>query len=197
MAVSIAGLIGVSLGVAAGYFGGVIDEATGRLVDAQLAFPELILAVAIVNTFGASLTNVMIVIGLTSYPASYRLARGQVLQAKEYEYVTAARALGASELRLIGRHILPNVVNPLIINLSITAGSAVLLQSTLGFFGLGPAVGTPDWGRMFFDALANYRIQPWLIFGPGMVIFISVLSFYILGDALRDAFDPRLRGSRV
>src|SRR6266545_2686220 len=120
MAVSMAGLIGVSLGVAAGYFGGFIDEATGQIVDAQLAFPELILALAIVNTFGASLTNVMIVIGLTSYPQSYRLARGQVLQAKEYEYVAAARSLGASELRLIGRHILPNVVNPLIINLSIT-----------------------------------------------------------------------------
>jgi peptide/nickel transport system permease protein len=138
----------------------------------------------------------MIVIGLTSYPASYRLTRGQVLQAKQFEYVTAARALGASELRLIYRHILPNVINPLIVYVSIAAGSAVLLQSTLGFFGLGPAIGTPDWGAMFFDALANYRVQPWLIVGPGLAVFISIFCFYMLGEALEDALDPKRNGAR-
>jgi ABC-type dipeptide/oligopeptide/nickel transport system permease subunit len=197
MAVGIAAIIGIGLGLAAGYFGGIIDEVTGRLVDAQLAFPELLLAVAIVNTFGASLLNVMIVVGLTSYPASYRLTRGQTLQAKQFEYVTAARSLGASEPRLILRHILPNILSPLIVQTSLAAGSAVLLQSTLSFFGLGPSIGTPDWGFMFQDALANYRVQPWLMLGPGLAVFISVFSFYMLGDALQDALAPDRRGGTL
>jgi len=196
MAVAISATLGIGMGVSAGYFGGPVDQVTGRLVDAQLAFPELILAIAMVNAFGTSLFNVMIVIGLTRYPTYYRLARGQVLQAKEFEYVTAARSVGASELRLMARHIFPNILSPLIIASSLALGGAVLLQSTLGFVGLGPKVGTPDWGQMFFDALANYRLQPWLIFGPGLAVFITVLSFYMLGDALRDALDPALRGRR-
>jgi peptide/nickel transport system permease protein len=197
MAVTIAAAVGVVMGVSAGYLGGAVDQVTGRLVDAQLAFPELILALAIVNAFGASLFNVMLVIGLTSYPGYYRLARGQVLQAREFEYVTAARSLGASETRIMARHIFPNIVGPLIIASSLALGGAVLLQSTLGFFGLGPKAGTPDWGLMFFDALNNYRLQPWLILGPGLAVSLSVLSFYVLGDALRDALDPRLRGRRI
>jgi peptide/nickel transport system permease protein len=197
MAVLLAAIIGVGLGLMAGYFGGAIDEVTGRLVDAQLAFPELLLALAIVSAFGASLFNVMIVIGLTSYPGAYRLIRGQVLQAKAQEYVAAARSLGATEARIVVRHILPNIVNPLIVHLSLAAGGAVLLQSTLGFVGLGPAIGTPDWGLMFFDALANYRLQPWLILGPGLAVFVSVFSFYMLGDALQDAWDPRRRNERI
>jgi peptide/nickel transport system permease protein len=197
MAVSIAAVMGVGMGVAAGFLGGVVDQTTGRLVDAQLAFPELILALAIVNAFGASLFNVMLVIGLTSYPGYYRLARGQVLQAREFEYVTAAKSLGASQTRIMVRHILPNILGPLIIASSLALGGAVLLQSTLGFFGLGPKAGTPDWGQMFFDSLNNYRLQPWLILGPGLAVSISVLSFYMIGDALRDALDPHLRGRRV
>jgi ABC-type dipeptide/oligopeptide/nickel transport system permease subunit len=196
MAVTLAGVVGITLGVLAGYYGGLVDQLTGRLVDAQLAFPELILAIAIVNAFGASLVNVMLVVGLTSYPGYYRLARGQVLQVREFEFVTAARALGASERRIMSRHIFPNILSPLIIAFSLAAGGAVLLQSTLGFFGLGPAAGTPDWGLMFFDALANFRLQPWLIFGPGIAVSLTVLSFYVLGDALRDALDPSLRGRR-
>jgi ABC-type dipeptide/oligopeptide/nickel transport system permease subunit len=193
-AVTIAAVLGVSLGIAAGYFGGFADQATGRLVDAQLAFPELILALAIVNAFGASLLNVMVVIGFASYPGYYRLTRGQVLQARETEYIIAARSLGASERRIMLRHILPNVMGPLLIAFSLAAGGAVLLQSTLGFFGLGPEAGTPDWGMMFFDALANFRLQPWLILGPGLAVSLTVLCFYTLGDALRDALDPALRG---
>lgn len=197
MAVAMAATVGIAMGVSAGYLGGALDQATGRLVDAQLAFPELILALAIVNAFGASLLNVMLVVGLTSYPGYYRLARGQVLQARAFEYVTAARSLGASETRIMARHILPNIMGPLIIASSLALGGAVLLQSTLGFFGLGPKAGTPDWGLMFFDALNNYRLQPWLILGPGLAVSLSVLSFYILGDALRDALDPRLRRRRI
>ena len=197
MAVALSALIGITMGVAAGYFGGVLDTLTGRLVDAQLAFPELILALAIVNAFGTSLVNVMLVIGLTSYPGYYRLARGQVLQVRNFEYVTAARTLGGSEAHVIARHILPNILSPLIIATSLACGGAVLLQSTLGFFGLGPKAGTPDWGLMFFDALNNFRLQPWLILGPGLAVSLTVLSFYMLGDALRDALDPYLRGRRA
>jgi len=196
MAVTLAGVVGITLGVLAGYYGGLIDQVTGRIVDAQLAFPELILAIAIVNAFGASLFNVMLVVGFASYPGYYRLARGQVLQVREFEFVTAARALGASERRIMARHIFPNILSPLIIAFSLAAGGAVLLQSTLGFFGLGPKAGTPDWGLMFFDALANFRLQPWLIFGPGIAVSLTVLSFYVLGDALRDALDPSLRGRK-
>jgi peptide/nickel transport system permease protein len=196
LAVSIAALVGVTMGALAGYFGGAADQVTGRLVDAQLAFPELILAVAVVNAFGANLLNVMLVIGLTSYPGYYRLTRGQVLQARSFDYVLAARALGASEGRIVLRHILPNILSPLLIAFSLAAGGAILLQTTLGFFGLGPPAGTPDWGRMFFDALADFRRQPWLVLGPGLAVSLVVLCFYTLGDALRDALDPALRGRR-
>jgi peptide/nickel transport system permease protein len=196
MAVTIAAVLGVSLGVTSGYYGGPLDLLAGRIVDAQLAFPELILAIAIVNAFGASLFNVMLVVGLTSYPGYYRLARGQVLQARELEYVSAARTIGASETRIMARHILPNILSPLIIAFSLAAGGAILLQSTLGFFGLGPKAGTPDWGLMFFDALANFRLQPWLIFGPGLAVSLTVLCFYLLGDAFRDALDPSTRGRK-
>ncbi len=197
MAVSISAVLGITMGIAAGYFGGIADQVTGRLVDSQLAFPELILAFAIVSAFGQSLLNIMLVIGLTGYPVYYRLTRGQVLQAREFEFVTAAKATGGSEAHIMLRHVLPNILNPLIIASSLACGGAVLLQSTLGFFGLGPKAGTPDWGQMFFDALNNFRLQPWLIFGPGLAVSITVLSFYMLGDALRDALDPHLRGRRL
>jgi ABC-type dipeptide/oligopeptide/nickel transport system permease subunit len=196
-AVSGAAVFGIGLGIAAGYFGGPLDDLSGRVVDAQLAFPELILAIALVNAFGTSIFNVILVLGLTYYPQYYRLARGQVLQAREFEYVTAVRSLGGSGLRVLGRHILPNVLSPLIIAFSFALGGAVLVQASLGFLGLGPKAGTPDWGLMFLDALNNYRLQPWLIFGPGLAVFVSVLSFYVLGDAFRDALDPKLRASRV
>lgn len=197
LAVVIAASIGIAAGVISGYFGGWGDQILGRLCDAQQAFPELILALAIVAALGQSLLVVIVVLSLGAWPAYYRLARGQVLQARELEYVNAARAMGASELRMMVRHILPNITNPLIIATSLAAGGAVLLQSNLGFFGLGPAAGTADWGSMFFDGLNNFRIQPWLVVGPGLAVFISVLAFYQLGDALRDALDPYLRNRRA
>jgi peptide/nickel transport system permease protein len=197
MAVALSAVSGITMGIVAGHFGGAADQLTGRLVDAQLAFPELILALTIVAVFGQSIFNVMVVVGLSGYPAYYRLARGQVLQAREFEYVKAARSVGAGDGRIMFRHILPNISNPLIIQTSLAAGTAVLLQASLGFFGLGPKAGTADWGSMFFDGLNNFRLQPWLVFGPGFAVFISVLSFFMIGDALRDALDPHLRGRRV
>lgn len=197
LAVVIAATVGIAFGVISGYFGGWADQALGRFCDAQQAFPELILALAIVAALGQSLLIVIVVLSLGAWPGYFRLARGQVLQARELEYVNAARSMGASELRLMLRHILPNITNPLIIATSLAAGGAVLLQSNLGFFGLGPKAGTADWGSMFFDGLNNFRIQPWLVVGPGLAVFISVLAFYQLGDALRDALDPYLRNRRA
>ncbi len=194
LAVVVSAGLGISLGILSGFFGGLIDTITGRLVDAQLAFPELILAIAVVNAFGASLVNVMLIVGLGRFPGYYRLTRGQVLQAREFEYVTAARALGASSPRLMLQHILPNILNPLLITTSFAAGGAVLTLSALGFVGLGPKAGQPDWGAMFNEALTNFRLQPWMVFGPGMAVFLTVLSFYVLGDALRDWLDPHRRG---
>ena len=194
MSVAVSAAIGIILGVLAGYMGGILDQIAGRWVDAQIAFPELILAIAIVNAFGASLINVMLVVGLGRFPGYFRLTRGQVIQAREFEYVNAARALGASQTRLMFRHIFPNILNPLIIQTSLSAGGAVLTLSALSFIGLGPKAGSPDWGQMFNDALTAFRQQPWLVFGPGIAVFLTVLSFYMLGDALRDALDPHLRG---
>jgi peptide/nickel transport system permease protein len=195
-AVGVAAFLGIILGVVAGYYGGLIDTIVGRWVDAQLAFPNLLALIALVSAFGRSLTVVMIVVGIVSFPQYYRLTRGQVLQVREFDYVNAARALGASRTRQMFRHILPNSLNPLIILTSLAAGGAVLTLSNLSFLGLGPSNANADWGAMFNDALTNFRLQPWLVVGPGVCVFISVLSFYMLGDALRDILDPRLRAGK-
>ncbi len=194
--VAIAAGVGVVLGVLAGFFGGILDLAIGRWVDAQIAFPSLLLLIALINAFGAKMLTVMIVVGLVNFPGYFRLTRGQVLQVREFDYVNAARALGASTPRLMFRHVLPNSLNPLIIQTSLAAGGAVLLLSNLSFLGLAPKSRYPDWGAMFLDALTNFRLQPWLVLGPGLAVFVTVLSFYMLGDALRDIIDPRMRGAK-
>lgn len=194
--VAIAATVGVVLGVLAGFFGGLLDLAIGRWVDAQIAFPSLLLLIALINAFGAKLLTVMIVVGLVNFPGYFRLTRGQVLQVREFDFVNAARALGASTPRLMFRHVLPNSLNPLIIQTSLAAGGAVLLLSNLSFLGLAPKSKYPDWGAMFLDALTNFRLQPWLVLGPGLAVFLTVLSFYMLGDALRDIIDPRMRGAK-
>lgn len=195
-AVAIGATLGIFLGVLAGYYGGVIDLLMGRWVDAQIAFPSLLLLIALVNAFGNRVELVTVVIGFVSFPGYYRLTRGQVLQVREFDFVASARALGASTWRVMFRHILPNSLNPLIIQTSLAAGGSVLTLSSLSFLGLGPKAGNADWGQMFNSALTNFRLQPWLVFGPGLAVFITVLSFYMLGDALRDVLDPRLRGSK-
>jgi peptide/nickel transport system permease protein len=195
VAVMIGAVLGITLGVMSGFFGGVLDMVLGRIVDAQIAFPELILLLLIANTFRPGIWGITLILGITSYPGTYRLARGQVLQAREFDFVQAAGALGASTPRLMFRHILPNILNPLIITLTIAAGGSVLLLSTLTFLGLGPQAGTPDWGAMFNDGLNNIRLQPWLMFGPALAVVSTAFAFYMLGDALRDALDPKLRGA--
>jgi peptide/nickel transport system permease protein len=193
IAVTIALSFGVSMGLAAGYGGGATDQILSRFVDAMLAFPGVLLAIAVTSALGPSLRNAMIAVGIIQIPVYFRLARGQVLQAREHEYVTAAAVIGASRLRILVRHIVPNVANPLIIAASISSSTAILALAALGFIGVGPQPPDPDWGSMINTASGALSQAPWLSFGPGLAIFLTVFSFSMLGDALRDALDPRLR----
>jgi ABC-type dipeptide/oligopeptide/nickel transport system permease subunit len=171
----------------------VVDQVLGRLIDATLAFPGVLLAIAITNALGPSLRNAMIAIGIIGIPLYFRLTRGQVLQAREQEYVTAAAVIGASRLRILATHIMPNIANPLIVAASISSSTSILALAALGFIGIGPQPPDPDWGSMINTASGALSRSPWLSFGPGLAIFVTVFSFSMLGDALRDALDPRLR----
>jgi peptide/nickel transport system permease protein len=193
IAVSIALGFGVAMGLAAGYIGGLVDQVLGRVIDATLAFPGVLLAIAITNALGPSLRNAMIAIGIIGIPLYFRLTRGQVLQAREQEYVTAAAVIGASRLRILATHIMPNIANPLIVAASISSSTSILALAALGFIGIGPQPPDPDWGSMINTASGALSRSPWLSFGPGLAIFVTVFSFSMLGDALRDALDPRLR----
>jgi peptide/nickel transport system permease protein len=193
IAVSIALAGGVSLGLVAGYWGGKVDDLLSRMIDAMLAFPGILLAIAITSALGPSLKNAMIAVGIIGIPTYFRLTRGQVLQTREQDFVTAATVLGASKARIITRHIFPNIVNPLIIAASIASSGAILALAGLSFIGIGTQPPQSDWGSMIFAATGYLSRTPWLAFGPGVAIFLTVFSFYMLGDSLRDAFDPRLR----
>jgi len=193
IAVSIALGGGVAMGLAAGYVGGAVDQVLSRFVDAMLAFPGVLLAIAVTNALGPSLRNAMIAVGIIGIPLYFRLTRGQVLQARGHEYVTAAAVLGASQVRILTRHIMPNIANPLIVAASISSSTAILALAALSFIGIGPQPPDPDWGSMINAASGALNRSPWLSFGPGLAIFLTVFSFSMLGDGLRDALDPRLR----
>jgi peptide/nickel transport system permease protein len=193
IAVSIALGGGVSMGLAAGYLGGAIDQLLSRFIDAMLAFPGVLLAIAVTSALGPSLRNAMIAVGIIGIPLYFRLTRGQVLQARGQEYVVAASVLGASQVRILARHIMPNIANPLIVAASISSSTAILALAALSFIGIGPQPPDPDWGSMINAASGVLNRSPWLSFGPGLAIFLTVFSFSMLGDALRDALDPRLR----
>ncbi len=194
VAVAVGLTVGGLAGIAAGYRGGVTDLLLMRLVDGILAFPALILAIALVAALGPSLRNAMIAIGVVQVPVYARLARAQVLQLKSLDFVTAARALGASPMRIIGRHMLPNLMNPLIVQVSLSAAAAMLAEATLSFLGLSAPPPTPDWGFMI-NTGQRFLINGdwWMTLGPGLAICVAVFGFNWLGDALRDALDPRLR----
>jgi peptide/nickel transport system permease protein len=193
IAVTIALCFGVSMGLSAGYVGGFTDQLLSRVVDAMLAFPGVLLAIAVTSALGPSLRNAMIAVGIIQIPLYFRLTRGQVLQAREHEYVVAAAVIGATRLRILGRHIMPNIANPLIVAASISSSTSILALAALGFIGIGPQPPDPDWGSMINTASGALSQAPWLSFGPGLAIFLTVFSFSMLGDALRDALDPRLR----
>ena len=191
VSVSISVACGVPIGMLAGYLGGWADALISRVTDAMLACPFLILAIALAAFLGPSLTNAMIAIGISATPVFIRLTRAQVLAAKSEDYVEAARALGNPHLRIVLRHIFPNVLAPLIVQATLAIAAAVIAEASLSFLGLGQQPPAPSWGSMLNTA-RNYVDQaPWMAIWPGLSIFLLVLSFNLLGDGLRDALDPR------
>jgi peptide/nickel transport system permease protein/oligopeptide transport system permease protein len=191
VSVLIAMVVGVPFGLMAGYFGGWVDSLISRVTEALLAIPFLILAIALAAFLGPSLANAMIAIGVSAAPKFTRLTRGQVLAVKNEDYVQGARALGASDTRIIARHVLPNVMPPLIVQATITIATAIIAEASLSFLGLGLQPPNPSWGSMLNTA-KNFMTQaPWMSLFPGVAIFLAVLGFNLLGDGLRDALDPR------
>jgi peptide/nickel transport system permease protein len=196
ISVSIGLLVGTSLGLAAGYLGGKFDLLIMRGIDALLAFPALILAIAITSALGPQIQNAMIAIGIVAIPAYARLTRGQVLAVRAREYVVAARTIGASPLRIVMRHIFPNIMNTLIVQATLSTAFAILAEAALSFLGLGPQPPYPSWGQdINYSQRYLANLKWWMSVGPGIAIFTAVFGFNFLGDALRDALDPRLRRS--
>jgi peptide/nickel transport system permease protein len=193
VAVGIALVAGVTIGLVAGYWGGTLDQVLMRLMDALLAFPGLILALAITAALGSNLLNALIAIGIVGIPSYARLTRGQVLAVRELAYVEAARAMGTSHSRVLVRHVLPNVSAPLIVQTSLGVAFAILAEASLSFLGLGAQPPTPSWGAMVSLGRDYLDQAPWIVFAPGGAIFLAVLGFNFLGDALRDTLDPRIR----
>jgi len=191
--VAIAMAIGVPLGLAAGFLGGIIDGFISRFTDAMLACPFLILAIAFAAFLGPSLTNAMLAIGITATPLFIRLTRGQVLSIKAEEYIEAASAVGNPQWRIAVRHILPNILPQLMVQATLTIASAIIAEASMSFLGLGLQPPAPSWGSMLNSAQRFLSNAPWMALWPGMAIFMTVLSFNLLGDGLRDALDPRSR----
>jgi peptide/nickel transport system permease protein len=190
--VTFAIVIGTVLGAIAGYFGGWLDNAIMRVMDVLLAFPALLLAIAIVTVLGPGLINALIAIGIVSIPAYARVVRASVLSVREMDYVAASRALGGSSLHILFRRILPNALTPLIVQGTLGIASAILDAAALSFLGLGAQPPTPEWGSMLGAERNQIFSAPHLVFFPGLAIMLTVLAFNLLGDGLRDALDPRL-----
>ena len=188
----IALLLGVTLGAVAGYFGGIIDNIIMRIVDVVIAFPFLILAIAIVAIVGPSLTNMMLVLGCVVWINYARIIRGMFLSLKEEEFVVAARVIGAKDSRIIFRHVLPSTLGVIIVQATFGIASAILSASSLSYLGMGAQPPTPEWGAMLSEARPYLRTLPMMTFAPGLAIMITVLAINFVGDALRDAFDPRV-----
>lgn len=196
LAVVLGEAVGASLGLASAYFGGKVDLVMQRIADTIMSFPGLVFLLVVVSMLGQGITNAMFAISILIWPGANRVMRSAVLSVKENTYIEAARAIGASDLRIILRHIAPNVTSVLIIVASVTIGNAILLEASLGFLGLGVQPPTAAWGSMLSrQGRAFFERAPWMAFAPGLAISITVLAFNLLGDALRDVWDPRLRGT--
>jgi peptide/nickel transport system permease protein len=193
LVVAVAGLIGVPLGAIAGYYGGWIDDLLMRITDVFLAFPPLLLAIAIAAALGASFTNAMIAIAVTWWPWYARLVRAQTLSLRERYFVEAARSIGVSNLTIISRHILPNVLAPVLVQATMDIGSAILTGAAISFIGLGVQPPTADWGKMISTGRIYFIERPWFAGAAGAAIFLVTLAFNLLGDAVRDVADPRTR----
>ncbi len=192
IAVGIAIVAGVSLGLAGGYYGGLLDDGIGRTLDVVFAFPSILLALAIVGMLGPGLTNTMIAIGVVYIPVYARLARATTLSMRGSEFVTAAVASGANDLRILRTHILPNIAPPLVIQTSLSLSLAILAEASLSFLGLGTQPPDPSWGTMVNTGQRMIELSPWPVVFPGLAIIVAVLSLNLLGDGIRDALDPRL-----
>lgn len=194
LARSVSLLIGITLGAIAGYYGGIIDNIIMRLADVMFAFPSLLLAIAISVAMGEpNLYTTFLALGIVGWAGMARLVRGQVLSIREHEYIQAARALGVPDFRIIFRHILPNTLAPIIVSATIGIAGAIMGEATLSFLGLGIQPPNPSWGSMMSIGRDYLRSAPWLTIYPGIAIAITVFSFNLLGDGLRDALDPRLK----
>lgn len=184
-------LIGVPLGLAAGYFGGIVDQVLMRITDVFLAFPALLLSLALASVLSPSTRNATIAIALTWWPWYARLARGQAASVRGRPYVESAQALGLPQLRILVRHVLPNSVTPVIVQVSLDIGGVILTAAALSFLGLGAQDPTPEWGLMVSQGQAFFTTQWWLVTFPGVAILLAALSFNLLGDGLREVLDPR------
>lgn len=182
---------GLVLGLLAGFLGTLTDDLIMRTMDALLAFPGLILAIALSVVLGPSVSSVILALGIVAMPGMARLVRAQTLSVREFEFVTAARVLGAGAPRIVGRHVLPNVIGPVIVQGSLLLANAILLEAGLSFLGLGVRPPTPTWGEMLGRAYSQLERAPWLSIAPGATLFVVVIAFNLIGDGLRAAFDPR------
>ncbi len=193
IAAAIAAVAGVPLGVVAGLAGGALDALIGRVVDAMLAVPFLILAIALAAFLGPSLSNAMIAIGISAAPAFVRVARGATIDVATNDYIEAAVALGNPPWRVALKHVLPNIVPPLLVQATLALAVAIVAEASLSFLGLGQQPPAASWGSMLNSAQRFMTLAPWLALFPGLAVFLAVMAFNLLGDGLRDAFDPRAR----
>ena len=193
VAVGLATLIGLFVGALAGYYGGWVDQGLMRLVDLMLCFPAFFLILAVIAVLEPSIWNIMVVIGLTGWMGVARLVRAEFLSLREREFVTAARALGASDTRLIMRHMLPNALAPVMVSATLGVAGAILTESALSVLGLGVMPPTPSWGNILTAGKDNIEIAWWLSVFPGLAILVTVMSYNLLGEGIREAIDPRLK----
>jgi peptide/nickel transport system permease protein len=194
-AVLISGVLGMMIGLVAGYFGGTVDDFFMRLADIQLAFPFILLAIAVIGVLGPSLRNIIIVIGVSSWVVYARVVRGEVLSIRERDFVQAAIALGSRDGRILVRHVLPNAFTPWLVVATLDMARVIVIESALSFLGLGVQPPEASWGSMINAGRGYLRQAPWIVFGPGAALFVTVLGLNFLGDAVRDALDPRSRMS--
>jgi peptide/nickel transport system permease protein len=191
--VAIGVVAGCVLGLAAGFWGGLIDDVLMRVVDAVLSFPALVLALALGAVLGAGLSGVLVALGVVYTPTFARLMRGQVLTIRTREYVHAARLLGGRDWWILARHVLPNAATPIVVQASLSIGFAILAEASLSFLGLGVQPPDPAWGSMINAGRGYLQQAPWMVFGPGAALFLTVLGLNFVGDGIRDALDPRVR----
>jgi peptide/nickel transport system permease protein len=197
LATGIAVTIGVTVGAVAGYIGGWVDSLLSRVVDTLMAYPLLVLLITLAAVLGPSLVTVVVIIGFTTWAQYARVVRAEILSLREREFVLAAQAAGADSGRIIFRHIIPNVLSPVIVIASLGVGGIILLEAALSFLGLGAQPPTPSWGGMLADGRSFILIYPQIAIAPGVMISLTVLAFNLVGDGLRDALDPRQKDMQL